>query len=188
MFRVRKLGYLRNLPKSRKLLQENAGQLLIHILPTVKFYCQRWSLPSLSLQDLPQATPFVQRPVHGTKLTFSSLTLTFRVDQNMENYLEVWDWMIGLAPPVTPLQHKRWTESNTSNLNNFQQKGSYSDATLITFTNQENPNMEITFRDLFPISLSEVNFDTTTQTAEEIVCTATFAYRDYEFSVRKVTV
>lgn len=188
MFRIRRrTGSSRYLPISKKLLQENAGQLMIHILPTVKFYCQSFIIPGISLQALRQPTPLPDRPVHGTKMAFNTLSLTFRVDQNLENFIEIFDWMCALAPPKELKQYRLWTEERAGNLTSFRQRGTVSDATLITFTNQENPNSEIVFKDLFPTSLSDIIFQTTTQDAQELVCSATFEYLSYDIVRRPQT-
>lgn len=168
------------------MLQENAGQLMINLLPGAKYMCQRWELPGLSSNHLRQPTPMADKPVHGTKPIFGPLNITFRVDQNLDNYLEVYDWWIGLHPPRSPLQHKEWLGTVSSSLQPFYQKGPYSEATLILFTTAEVPSIEVQFTDLYPTTISSLKFDTTTQNAEELTCEVAFDYRDYAFVKRSV--
>lgn len=56
-----------------------------------------------------------------------------------------------------------------------------SDATLVILNSNMNPNFEIVFEDLFPTSLSELNFDTTLADVEYITATATFRYISYTY-------
>lgn len=186
MPRHSQIGLYAKQPVSRKYLQENSGQLLINLLPQVKYHCVDWSLPGLTGASLPQSTPFRERPVHGTKLTFTPLQVTFLVDQNMANYLEIFNWMIGNSPPRTPEQARTWLGGQHSSMNNFNAKGAYCDASLILFTTQENPNIEVAFTDLFPISLGALTGTSTTQTARELTCTATFDYKDFDFVQRSL--
>lgn len=187
MPRYSQIGLLTHQPKTRKYLQENSGQLMVNLLPQVKYHCISWSLPDVQAHSIPSANPMITRPVHGTKLEFGKLQVTFLVDQNLANYLEIFDWMIGNSPPRDPHQAKVWLDQQHSSMFRFNQKGAYSDATLILFTTQENAHMEVSFTDLFPISLGSLQGSTTTATANELTCTAVFDYRDFEF-VRKAVV
>ena len=58
----------------------------------------------------------------------------------------------------------------------------YSEASLTIFTNKNNPNLMIHFRDLFPISLSSIPFDVELNADTIITATASFkfAYFDLE--------
>lgn len=181
---LRKYGVLRNLPKSQKMLQDNAAQLNIHILPVTTYYCQECVLPSLNIKALSQPTPFIQAPTYGTQIDFGTMGISFRVDQNFQNYLEIFQWIKALGPPRNPVVHKEWiTDHVTSTF--FRSKGMKSDASLLLMTTQENVNIEIQFTDLFPIGLGELKFSTQSTSATEIICSASFAYRDFEFVTTK---
>lgn len=114
-------------------------------------------------------------------MQFGPLQITFLVDQNLQNYLSLWEWLKALAPPRDFGPHRAWVQPVTSSVASYKEHASYSDATLILLTSQENRNVEVQFTDLFPVSMSRLSFNTTSQSAEELTCTATFQYRDYEF-------
>ena len=46
------------------------------------------------------------------------------------------------------------------------------------------PNLEITFKDIFPKSLGGINFTSDTTDTSEVVVTATFAFTSYD--IRKI--
>ena len=43
--------------------------------------------------------------VTGDKLTFETLNITFLVDEELQNYRELWDWIVGMGSPVS---HSQW--------------------------------------------------------------------------------
>src|SRR5674476_866058 len=62
-------------------------------LPYTSFFVQNVNLPGISLGKIDQPTPFVPIPVQGDHLTFNPLALTFRVDEDLGNWLEVYTWI-----------------------------------------------------------------------------------------------
>ena len=68
-------------------------------LPKVEYFCTSVNLPSLTISETSQPTPFVDLPMPGTKLTYGNLTMTFLVDENLENFQEIHGWIRGLGFP-----------------------------------------------------------------------------------------
>ena len=64
--------------------------------PNLNFDVQTVRLPGMSLSSTDTATPFVTIPNSG-KITYSPLTITFRVNEDMSDYLEINNWMEGLG-------------------------------------------------------------------------------------------
>ena len=56
----------------------------------------------------------------------------------------------------------------------------YSDAFLQILSNKNNPIVEVIFENIFPISLSALNFTQTATDVEYMVADADFAYQIYE--------
>jgi len=61
----------------------------------------------------------------------------------------------------------------------FDGTGTMSDATLMVMTSSNNPNVEVTFKDMFPISLSSLDFNVEETDIQYLVADATFAYRNF---------
>ena len=68
-------------------------------LPSVQYFCQRITLPTVILGETNEATPFMNLPVEGDTLTFEALTLSFIVDEDLQNYIEIYNWMTALGFP-----------------------------------------------------------------------------------------
>ena len=68
-------------------------------LPLVEFFIQSANLPGISLGSAQQNTPLYDIPIPGDKISYSSLDLSFIVDENLNNYKEIHDWLLGLGFP-----------------------------------------------------------------------------------------
>jgi len=145
----------------------------IHRLPATKFFVQSATLPGVSTGSTEQFTPFktIYRP--GDKITFDDLTLTVAVDENLQSYLETWNWMIGLTKPENFSQYANLIEGD----------GVYSDATLTLLTSGKNPNIQVMFKDMFPTSLGQIQLNTTNSTIEVPTTDITFKYSSYSIEV-----
>ena len=55
----------------------------------------------------------------------------------------------------------------------------YSDGTLQVLTSKENPNFKITFKDMWPYSLSTLQFDATSEDIQYFTADVTFKYTVY---------
>jgi hypothetical protein len=138
----------------------------------MNYFCQSVTLPSIGLGTATQMNPFIRIPHPGTELTFGQLSLTFRVDEDMGNYRELMNWMVGMGFPDEFDQYKKLNAQPTG-------YGIKSDATLLIYTSAQNPNIAIKFADLFPTSLDGITFDTQDSTEEFLQASASFAFRRF---------
>ena len=141
--------------------------------PNLNFNVQTVRLPGMSLSSTETATPFVSIPNSG-KITYSPLTLTFRVNEDMSDYLEIRNWMNGLGAPVSLTQYKDLKASDA---------GLYSDGTLVINNSMQRGNLSATFYDLFPIELSDLQFTTMDTDVNYLECTVNFRYLRCEIGV-----
>ena len=61
----------------------------IHQLPKVEFFSTAASIPSITLSDISVPTPFKSIPMMGDQLTYANLSVTFMVDEYLENFLSI---------------------------------------------------------------------------------------------------
>ena len=83
----------------------------------MQFFVQTANVPGISLGEAVIPTPYKDIPYVGDKVTYESLTIQFIVDEHLENYIEMHNWMIGIGFPKSRQQFTnfRSTTSNTSN-------------------------------------------------------------------------
>lgn len=146
-------------------------KILIKRLPNVTFFTQRTMIPSISMNPISQPTRF--NPVFRTPdvVNFSSLDLTFIVDESMNNYMEIFRWMID---STVTMGHDNYRQLNNS------PDGLFSDITIVILNSKKNPSIEVTYTDCFPVSLSDVQLNTTESDVTYPEVTATFQYNTFD--------
>lgn len=142
--------------------------------PEINYFLQSVNLPDLTLDTTAIPTPFARSPLPGDKVTFGDLSITFKVDENMENFQHIYDWLAGLAKLDNFNQYTNLQAGKTTGA------GVTCDATLIVLTSSKNPNKQITFTNIFPTSLTGLTFDTTSGDVMYLQATATFAIQKYQ--------
>lgn len=171
-----------NTPSTYDYLKPNSFKFFINGCPDVNFTCQSVSMLGINLGPAPQTTPFVDIPLPGDKIIFNDLSITYMVQEGLQNYLELWTWVQALG---FPRNHGQF--SNLPNIKkNVAALGShtleYSDAKLIVYSAANNPLLTFNFFDCFPTSLSNLDFDSRTTTVDYITATAIFKYRSFELA------
>lgn len=145
-----------------------------------KFTCQQANLPSISGNPVNIPTPFVTMPMGYDTITFNEFTMTFIVNEDLDNYLELQSWMFGIGFPESYEQHKGIASATPGS-----GTGIVSDGTLLIMNSAMKPNFEVTYKNMMPISLSDLQLDVTQEGIEYLVCTASFRYETFE--IRKTT-
>jgi hypothetical protein len=147
-------------------LAPNGFRLVIDktIYADVQYKVQQASIPSISVQSTP--APFGQGTDYeiGDRASFEPLELTFLVDENLKNYKEIMNWIIGAL----------------TNKDEELYDGKFKDITLIILSSHNNPVAEIQFIGAFPISLSTLQFDSTVTDVEYLTANVTFQYQYYK--------
>jgi len=154
-------------------------------LPNINFFCQAVTMPGMSVQAFQSPTPFVKLPVPGDHVDFQELILTFRVDEDMKNYLEIFNWLMALGFPENFDQYKTLADKD-KRLNPLAsgEDGIYSDANLIIQNSAAVGNLRVDFVNLFPVSLSELQFDTRQTDVEYLECIASFAFERFSITTK----
>lgn len=165
-------------PDNINFLAPQTHKLLIKRLPNVVFFCTEVSIPSVSLPIANLPNQFVNLPVPGDHLVFSELQIQFIIDENMKNYEELFEWMVGLGFPDNFDQHRALTPSGRLH-DGATGTGLLSEISLFVNTSKHNANREFIFEDAWPSNITDLRFTTTDLDVEYIVGTATFAYTKF---------
>ena len=142
-------------------------------LPNVSFFTQQVAIPSVTLGTANVPTPFSNIPLPGDHLVYNELSVTFKVDEDLRNYTELYGWMVQLGFPESFDQYKApQARSLENNL--------VSEGVLEILNSAKGGNREVVFMDMFPTSITEMSFDTMVSDIAYIEVTATFAYRMFK--------
>lgn len=148
-------------------------RFVIQRLPYVTFFTQNASLPGVNLNPVAQPNPFKTLYHTADTIAYDRFTVTFRVDENMKNYNELYNWMIGLTFPENFDQFANLKDSEA---------GLYSDASVLIMSNGRNPNILYKMKNIFPESLSSIELDTTQSDIEYVTASCTFVIESYDIT------
>jgi hypothetical protein len=164
-------------------LKPNSFKFLVAKLPNVTYTCQSANLPALGLGVATQPTKFADVPHPGDKLSFGEFTVRFLINEDMSNYRELYDWLVGLGTPESAAQWGRvLTQRNILNQQETTRNlypGVFSDCTLLILDSNNKPKVSLEFKNAFPISVEGLDFDITTAGMEYFVGIASFRYTQF---------
>jgi len=168
--------------KNRNYLSPIGFRLNIIKAPKVSFLCQQVSIPSIELGSIDvYYKGYAAVPYEGN-LKYADFTVEFLVDEDLQNYLELHDWMVGLGVPTSQADKSSFVQNlKEKNYTNYEDIEDTSDADLFVLNNNLQTNFQVKFIDMFPVSLSPLSFDVTSGDNNYFTCSATFRYNYYEF-------
>jgi hypothetical protein len=146
--------------------------------PKVSFFCNSASIPEITLGNTVQPTYLKDIDIPGEKLTYGDFSLRFLVDENLENYMKMHNWLTGLGFPETTQQFKTLTTDDVTGEGALDQQ--FSDASLHILNSNFRDVAIVKFRDLFPVSLSSLEFDASEADVQYFTADVTFKYTIYD--------
>ena len=163
-------------------------------LPKTTWFCTAANIPGITLGEAQYATPMSDMFVTGDKLTFETLNITFIVDEELQNYRELWNWLVGIGSPVS---HSQWEtelakgdgavrqfgtdDGDGRTKSTYEESNLYSDATLIVYNSKNIPKVDVKFKNMFPTSISALEYSQELTDVEYFKASASFRYLYYEF-------
>ena len=169
-------------------------RLAFNRVPKTTWFCTAANIPGITLGEAQYATPMSDMFVTGDKLTFETLNITFIVDEELQNYRELWDWIVGIGSPVN---HSQWEttlskgdgairsfatpDADPRTKSTYEESNLYSDATLIVYNSKNIAKVNVQFKNMFPTTLSALEYSQELTDVEYFHATATFRYLYYEF-------
>ena len=152
--------------------------------PKVDFFCNSASIPEITLGTYQQPSYLKIIDVPGEKLSYGDLDIRFLVDENMENYSAVHNWLTGLGFPETPQQFINKT-TDTDGFRDLEEQ--FCDGSLHILNSNFRDVAIVKFQDLFPVSLTSLTFDATDTDINYFTASATFRYTIYRLTDKNGT-
>ena len=177
--------------------QSNQFKVYIPIFPLVEWFVVGCNVPGITMGQGVVPTPLVDYPIVGEKLTYDNFSMTFLVDEKLENFMELHNWLINMAPPENVEQFMARTSEyvlNTGKETKFYPIGNqdsqtrtgntsdrqlYCDITLFILSSKNNPVATVIMRDAFPTSISSLDYSQQETDTSYVQCNVTFAYPFY---------
>ena len=165
------MSALQGQPTNTSFLSPIGFRFLLNNFPEVNYFCQSATLPGISISTIPVPTPLKTIELSGDEVAFEELTIKFIVDENMKNWLSIYDWIIGLGFPTKEGQAKYIKLSENSELT--------TDATLTVLSGNMNPQINFVFQNCFPLNLSSIAFDSGGTDIDYVTADVSFRYDVY---------
>jgi hypothetical protein len=145
--------------------------------PKVSFFCNSARIPEITLGTAVQPSYLKDIDVPGEKISYGDFSLRFLVDENMENYMAIHNWITGLGFPESTEQYRDFI---TTVDNTLDPKKAFSDGSLRILNSNYKDVAIIKFKDLFPISLSSLEFEATDTDINYFTADVVFRYTIYD--------
>lgn len=149
-------------------LVQNRFKISFSRLPNISFYAQRLNLPGIQLDAINVGTPFSYMREPGDKLLFDKLTMDFKLDENLDCYFEIFNWMNALGFPESFEQYEQVGREDT-----------FGNATVHIGNNNGLKGVKATYYNLFPVALTNIQLDATIQQPQFIDCQVQFSFDYY---------
>ena len=144
--------------------------------PKISFFCNSSRIPEINLGNAIQPSYLKDIDVPGDKLTYGDFSLRFLVDENLENYMAVHNWLTGLGFPETTQQFRDLT-TNDDGVKDL--KLQFSDGSLHILNSNFRDVAIVKFRDLFPTYLTSLDFEASDTDISYFTAEVTFKYTIY---------
>jgi len=172
-------GILSRIPENKNLLSQINFKMLLRRSPNVDYFCSKVNIPGIILPVVWQNTPFVDIPQTGDRASFKPLVVTFKVDEDLINYMNMYSWLRDLGFTDQFQQYK-----DLKSHPQYTGVGLRSDIVVSILDSTRNANFTITYYDAIPIELSDLQFDA--QALNPLMVNASVVIRylnwDYELS------
>lgn len=174
-------SYLNNQPSNRNLLSPVGFKFKLNKAPKVDFFSNFAGIPAITLGSALQTRYGKNIDIPGDKMNFEDFRLRFLVDENMENYMEIWNWMTGLGFPYSLEQYSDFKNSSQEYQSPRINEDFYerSDGTLQILNSSFNVQSQVIFDGLYPVYLSALDFDATLEDIRYLTAEVTFKYTYY---------
>lgn len=165
-------------PKNINYLQPNKFQLEFSRTPNMQYFAQSVTVPGISLSEAIILTPFVDLYAPGEKAIYDILNVTLLVDEELQSWLEIHDWIRAMTFPESFEDYLQLPKLS-KNAGVSSTKPQYSDATLTLLSSANTPTWRFKFIDCFPTSLSAIVMSASDSPETVITSDATFRFSYY---------
>jgi len=160
-------------PQNTNLLQPTKFLLVFNRLPSIQYFCQTVNVPGVELDEVVRPTPFIDIYYPGTKLKYDPFDIDFLIDEELTSWKNMFDWFTAIADPNGFDKPGNYTE--------IQRSRHVSDATLTILSGLNNPLVRLQFRNTYPLTMTDLVFDSRESADTIMTCKSTFRYESYNY-------
>lgn len=166
--------------QNRNFLSPTGFKFSLSRAPKVSFLTNVANIPGINIGIANQPTYLKNIDIPGDKLVFDEFRISFLVDENLENFMEIQNWLRGLGYPESLKEiYNLQNEPKTIDNRNSPMMNIYSDGTLQILNSSYNTQFKVIFEDMFPTYISGLSFDATDETVDYFTSEVVFRYNRY---------
>ena len=173
--------------------QSNQFKVYIPIFPLVEWFVISCNVPGVTMGQGVVPTPLLDIPFIGDKLTYDQFNMTFMVDEQLKNYIELHDWLVNMAAPqkssqfgartsdyvVRPSQPTKFYRNGEVVTGSTSDRDLYCDIELYILSSKNNPVAKITMQEAFPVTISALDYTQQDADTGYVQCNVSFAFMLY---------
>ena len=94
------MSALQSLPSNFNYLSPIGFKFQLLNFTEVTYFCQAANIPGISIGTIVLPQPYVDIQDPGNEVSYEELTIRFVVDENMKNWISIFDWITALGFPT----------------------------------------------------------------------------------------
>ena len=169
-------------PNNQNFLSPIGFKFILGRTPNVDYFCQSASIPQVEIGVREITTPVKEYSLPGDKMTFGDLNLRFLVNEDLDNYYEIYKWLKGLTNPKHQKNFQTYLASVDEKGRPEEFDRMMSDARLLILNSNYNTISTINFFNIFPTSLTTLEFDASATDVNYLTAEVNFKYTLYEIT------
>lgn len=142
----------------------------------VSFFSNACRIPDITLNTAIQSNYFKAIDIPGDQVQYGDFYLRFIVDENLENYMSIHNWITGLGFPQS---HEQFKKLITDKNGIEDPKLQFSNGNLEILNSNYRTTVNVSFRDLYPVALNSLEFEATDTDVNYFTAEVTFKYTIY---------
>jgi len=149
--------------------------------PKVEYFCSAITIPGISLTAVDRPTSLANIPMVGDTVTYENFDMTFLVDEKLENYREIYDWMINIGFPDNHAQFRSRERRDQSGMQRLGDRELYDDLMITVLSSKNNPVVRLRLYEAWPVQLGGLEYTQTETDVTYLTCDVSWAYMYYDF-------
>ena len=169
--------------------QSNQFKVHLSLFPKTEWFVVRANVPSVQLGTADRYTPFVNIQLVGDHITYGDFSMTFIVDENLKNYMEMYNWVKNIGFPFEHAQFNKLERpdfmnrsggqkynAETDTYSKVEDEDLYTDIFLQIMTAKNNLIAQCEIYAAFPTTLGAIEYSQQETDMTYAMCEVGFAY------------
>lgn len=136
-------------------------RMVFHRAPNTSYFCQNFTMPTVTASEVLVARPQVDAYFPADKIQYEPLTITMLVAENLENYIEIYNWL-------------------NRSVKTVESADKYDDISVYILSSKNNSNAKVTFHNAFPTAIGSISFNVQDSDITYAQVDVTFRYSHFE--------